>query len=83
VKAALPVVGKTALVVSNESFFNLNTTAFQRQDGLDRMRTFIGVNTPLVKHIAIEAGYLNQHGFVRNGPDTDDHVLSVALNASF
>jgi hypothetical protein len=83
VKATMPIVGKTALVVSNESFFNLNKMAFQKQSGLDRMRTFIGVNTPLVKHVAIEVGYLNQHGFVRSGPDTDDHVLSASLNASF
>ena len=85
VKVVLPFAnkGKTALVVSNESFFNLNTTSFQKVDGLDRMRTFIGVNTPLVKHLALEAGYLDQHGFVRNGPDTDDHVLSVSLNANF
>lgn len=83
VKATMPIVGKTTLVVSNESFFNLNKMAFQKQSGLDRMRTFVGVNTPLVKHVAIEVGYLNQHGFVRNGADTDDHVLSAALNASF
>jgi hypothetical protein len=83
VKATLPIKGKTLLVASNESFFNLNKMAFQRQAGLDRMRTFVGVNTPLVKHVTLEAGYLNQHGFVRGGPDTDDHVLSVALNASF
>jgi hypothetical protein len=85
IKAVMPIAnkGKTTLVVSNESFFNLNSVSFQKVTGLDRMRTFVGVNTPLVKHVALEAGYLNQHGFVRNGPDNDDHVLSVAINASF
>jgi hypothetical protein len=30
--------------------------------------------------ITIEVGYLNQHGFVRGGPDTSDHVLSAAIS---
>jgi opacity protein-like surface antigen len=72
--------GKTAFVFSEEAFFNLNTTTFQRTDGLDKTRTFVGLSTPLSKNITAEAGYLNQHTFVRNGPDTDDHVASIALS---
>lgn len=73
---------KTALVVSAEPFFNLNTTGFQRTDGLDRVRSFIGISTPLAKTVTAEAGYLNQHTFVRHGPDNDDHVASVSLSLS-
>lgn len=72
--------GKTAFVLSEEAFFNLNTTVFQRTDGLDKTRTFIGLSTPLSKTITVEAGYLNQHTFVPNGPDNDDNVASIALS---
>jgi hypothetical protein len=83
VKYALPLVGKTSLVLSNETFLNLNTTAFQQQDGLDRMRNLIAINTPLLKNFTAEIGYLNQYGFVRGGEDTSDHVASLSLTASF
>ena len=82
-KYSLPLRGKTSLTLSNETFVNLNTTAFQRQDGLDRMRNMVGVNTPLLNNVSLEVGYLNQHGFVRNGEDTSDHVASAAISASF
>ncbi|MGN6057693.1 MAG: DUF2490 domain-containing protein [Sphingomicrobium sp.] len=72
--------GRTAFVLSTEPFFNLNTTAFQRTSGLDRTRTFVGISTPLMKRASIDIGYLNQHTFVRRGPDIDDHVASVSLN---
>lgn len=83
VKYSLPLRGKTSLVLSNETFLNLNTTAFQQQDGLDRMRNLIAVNTPLVQNVTMEVGYLNQYGFVRGGEDTIDHIASLALNANF
>lgn len=84
VKFSLPLRkgGKTALVLSNETFINLNTTSFQRTEGLDRMRNLIAISTPLTKTMNIEAGYLNQHGFVRDGEDTSDHVASVSLSLS-
>src|SRR3954451_23900842 len=60
-KYSLPIAGKTALNLSTESFFNLNTTPFQRQTGLDRMRNLITISTPLLKNLTVEGGYLNQH----------------------
>lgn len=83
VKYSLPLRGKTSLVLSNETFVNLNTTSFQQQDGLERMRNLFAINTPLVKNVTVEGGYLNQYGFVRGGEDTNDHVASLAINASF
>lgn len=74
---------KTALVLSHESFINLNNTSFQKVDGEERMRNLIAVTTPLAKHFSLEVGYLNQYGFVPNGPDTVDHVASVTLGVSF
>lgn len=82
VKATMPLVGKATLSVSSEQFFNLNTMAFQRVSGLDRMRNAISVAVPLNKKISVDCGYLNQHGFVRNGPDSSDHVLTLGLTAS-
>jgi len=82
IKYTVPLAkgSKTALILSSETFLNFNTTPFQKQDGLDRMRNLIGISTPLSKKIAVEIGYLNQHGFVRGGPDTSDHVASVSLS---
>ena len=82
VKFSMPLAkgSKTALILSSEPFLNLNTTRFQKQAGLERMRNLIAISTPLSKKIVGEFGYLNQHGFVRGGPDTSDHVAWVSLS---
>lgn len=82
-KYSLPLAGKTSLNLSHELFVNLNTTSFQRQDGVDRMRNLISVSGPVSAKISAEAGYLNQHGFVRGGSDTSDNIAYFALSASF
>ncbi len=82
VKYSLPLHGKMALNLSAEPFFNLNRTSFQKQSGLDRMRSLISISVPLSKRLSGEAGYMNQHGFVRAGPDTDDHIAYFALSLS-
>jgi len=81
-KLSFPLKGKTALNLSNETFFNLNRNSFQKQSGLDRMRNLVSISTPLGKTLTGEAGYLNQHGFVRGGGDTSDHVAYFALSLS-
>ena len=81
-KYSVPLKGKTALNLTSETFINLNTTDFQRQKGVDRMRNAIGITTPLTKQISLEAGYLNQYTFVRDGDDTSDHVANVSLSLS-
>jgi hypothetical protein len=82
VKYSIPLKGKTALNLSNESFFNLNRNDFQRSRGLDRMRNLVSISTPLTKSLSGELGYLNQHGFVRHGEDTSDHVAHFAVSLS-
>ncbi len=74
--------GKTSLALSHETFLNLNTTRFQRTEGFDRMRNSIGINTALAKRLSLEAGYLNQYGFVRDRDDTIDHAATVSLSLS-
>ncbi len=74
--------GKTAFVVSSEPFFNFNTTDFQKKDGFDRIRTMVGISTPVARNLGFEFGYLNQHTFVPHGPDNNDHVASLAMTLS-
>jgi hypothetical protein len=81
-KYSVPIAGKTALNLSSEPFFNLNSTTFQRQSGLDRVRNLITVSTPLTSKLTGEAGYMNQHGFVRGGPDTSDNIAYFGMSLS-
>lgn len=83
VKATMPLVGKATLSLANEDFIDLNNTGFQTVDGLERMRNSIYVTVPLSKKVSVDFGYLNQHGFVPNGKDTSDNVLTAGLSASF
>jgi hypothetical protein len=75
---------KTALVLSHESFVEVNDTDWGQNSGYARMRNAIGVKTPLNETISIEAGYLNQYDFGRNGAhDKMAHVATVALSLDF
>jgi hypothetical protein len=74
---------KTALVLSHESFFNLNSTSFQDGEGEERMRNAIAINTPIAPRISLEIGYLNQHGFVPHAPDNDDHAATRTQGKSY
>lgn len=82
VKYSLPLGGKVALNLSSEPFVDLDTTAFQRKSGLDRVRNLVTLSTPLSKRLSVEGGYMNQHGFVAHGPDTSDHIAYLALSLS-
>ena len=85
VKVGIPLGGKSAptLNLTAEPFINLNNTSFQSADGLERLRSAASLSFPVSKALKIEAGYLNQHRFIANAPDTDDHALTVALGFSF
>ena len=71
--------GKTALVISHESFVNLNRTSFQSDGGYTRMRNLIAVSTPIARNVVGELGYLNQYSFVRGGEDSMDHVAMFSV----
>lgn len=83
VKGTLPVGGPFALVASHESFLDLTRTTFQRPAGEDRMRNFAGFDLRMSRHLLLELGYLNQHGFVSGGADTSDNIASLELRAGF
>ncbi|MBS0481181.1 MAG: DUF2490 domain-containing protein [Proteobacteria bacterium] len=82
-KASMPLIGKTTLNLSHESFVNLNTTGFQKVSGYDRMRNAISVSTPLSKKFSVDFGYMNQLGIVRGGPDNMDHILTLGISGNF
>jgi hypothetical protein len=82
IKYSVPIAGKTAVNLSTEPFFNLNTNTFQRKSGLDRVRNLITISTPVSKTLTLEGGYMNQHGFVSGGPDTSDNIAYFNLALS-
>lgn len=63
IRAAVPLQrGKgPALLGWSEGFFALNGTDWGARGGLDRVRTFAGVEVPVSGRITVEAGYLNQY----------------------
>jgi len=75
--------GGPALVLSHESFINLNTTRFQTTRAHDRMRNLVAIATPVARNATLEIGYLNQRGFVPGGADNTDHAASLSLNFAF
>jgi hypothetical protein len=81
-KYSVPIAGKTNFNLSEEMFVNLNKNNFQRVTGVDRLRSLASISTPLTKTLTGEAGYMNQHGFVRGGPDNDDHIAYFGLSLS-
>ncbi len=82
-RLAIPLSKKLTLNLSEDVFFDLNTTGFQKTSGLDRTRTAVSLGMPLVKHVSLELGYMHQHGFVRAAEDTDDHVMTAKVIAAF
>ena len=86
IKYSLPfrAGSKTVLVLSHESFVEINDTDWGQVSGYARMRNAIAVKTPLNDAISVEAGYLNQYDFGRDGAhDKMAHVATVALSVGF
>lgn len=83
VKATLPIDPAFSLVASHESFLPLNDTDWGQRDGYERMRNMIGLSWKAGGGVSVEAGYLNQYGFGRNGArDVMDNVLSISVGLS-
>ncbi len=84
-KWKLPVgrTGSTALVLSHESFVELNDADWGQDAGYRRMRNFVGFDLALAGPVRAELGYLNQYGFRHARRDTIDHVLSISVAAKF
>ena len=83
VRAQLPLkVGPVRAVVWNETFVGLNTTSWDRHEGVDQVRTFVGVSLPVKNGITVEPGYLNQTIF-RIGPERVNHIFAANIFARF
>lgn len=70
---------KVGLTLSEEPFFDLNTTTFQSVQGLERLRSLVAITAPISKHLSADIGYMNQHGFVPHGKDTNDNIAYVSV----
>ena len=70
---------KVALTLSEEPFFDLNTTSFQSVHGVERLRSLIAITAPLGKRLSADFGYMNQHGFVPHGKDRSDNIAYLSL----
>ena len=74
--------GRAGITLTSEPFFNLNTTAFQAKQGLDRIRNLVAITTPIGKVLTGEFGYMNQHIFIDHKPDESDHIAWISISAS-
>lgn len=85
IKVAIPLGSRNgpSVILTAEPFINFNRTAFQPQDGLERLRSAISLSFPVSETLRIDTGYLNQHRFVRGGRDNGDHALTLAVGYSF
>ena len=70
--------GKVLAIAFTEGFVNFNATDWGARDGIDQVRTFVGVGFPIAPGLRLEPGYLNQY-VVRRGEDRMNHVLSATL----
>lgn len=83
-RLSLPLGGKTdpTLHLSEEVFINLNTTRFEQVHGVERLRSAISLAIPISSTVRIDAGYLNQHRFIRDNEDRSEHILTGSLAIS-
>lgn len=85
VRLSLPLGDKAdpTLHLSEEVFVNLNTTAFQTVQGIERLRTTASLAFPISKTVRLDAGYLNQHRIISGEEDRGEHALTASLSFSF
>jgi hypothetical protein len=81
VRADVPIdiERKVTAVVWTEPFINLNGPGRMRT-GIDRWRSFAGINVPVTKTLSLEPGYLNQY-VRRRGDDIVNHVAAMSFVA--
>lgn len=59
-----------SLIASGELLFTLNHRSTSAKTGLDQYRGELGLRRRLSHHLYLQAGYLRQHNFRLNRPDT-------------
>jgi hypothetical protein len=79
-RAAVPLTGEkrgVAAVAWTEAFVALNDTDWGARAGVDRVRTFVGLEVPLSGQSTLEVGYMNQTINAPASRVTMDHIISV------
>ncbi|MBW8294463.1 DUF2490 domain-containing protein [Sphingopyxis sp.] len=83
-RLAMPLQSdRASFIISTEPYFTLRTNISGSNSGLEQWRNFIGVNVPVTKSVALEAGYLNRYIKRRNAPNRVDHIFPVTLSYRF
>lgn len=80
-KLTVPVHQALSLMVYDEYYANLNSTA-QGVAGFDQNRLMVGVTARLSSASTVELGYVNQYS-QRATADIDNHILALSLSQSF
>ena len=82
-KYSVPIAGKTALNLSTKPFLQPQHDAVPAPN---RSRPCPqpghGLDSRSPETLTGELGYMNQHGFVRGGPDTSDNIAYFGLSLS-
>ncbi len=66
-----------------EVFVELSDTDWGARQGVSEMRTEAGLEWRVSETLALSFGYLNQAEFVRSGPDSMDHHVTIGLSRRF
>ena len=69
------------LVASNETFLNLNSTAWGQKSGYDQNRLFLGASYQFNQKVRLEGGYLHHH--INAPKDISRDNLAINLFTSF
>jgi hypothetical protein len=77
-RATMPLKGKTGLVLANEIFMPTPPEAFPRR--FDQNRVMVLLSRQLLPHLRLEAGYMLQTVWQRNGRIREDnHTIVLAF----
>jgi len=76
--------GGPALVLTHESFLEVNDTDWGQASGYRRMRNATALELPLSRELRLHAGYLNQYDFGTAGKrDAMANVITFSIGAKF
>lgn len=79
-----PLDKSRTLIVSHESFWELNDTSWGSRTGLRRMRNYVAIELPVARQLRAQVGYLNQYDFGLPGKrDAMANILSLNIGARF
>jgi hypothetical protein len=76
--------GGPALVLTHESFVEVNDTDWGQASGYRRMRNAAALELPLSRELRLQGGYMNQYDFGTGGKrDAMANVITFSIGARF